>query len=76
MKAEKITGTGVWASQNSSSFFFEGDTVVLAVGLKSNDQLFRNLQGRIARLYAIGDCIEPHRIAEAVEAAFRVAQDI
>ncbi len=76
MKAAEITGKGVRATRDSSSHFFEGDTVVLAVGLKSNNELFHQLQGKVASLYSIGDCLEPHRVAEAIESGFRAARQI
>ncbi|MFC1990225.1 FAD-dependent oxidoreductase [Chloroflexota bacterium] len=76
MKAEEITSKGVKASRDNSSEFFEGDTVVLAVGLKCNDELFHHLQEKVASLYSIGDCVEPHRVAEAVESGYRVAREI
>lgn len=76
MKAEEITDKGVRASRDRSSEFFEGDTVVLAIGLKSNDELFRQLQGKVTSLYSIGDCLKPGRVAEAVESGFQVARDI
>jgi NADPH-dependent 2,4-dienoyl-CoA reductase/sulfur reductase-like enzyme len=76
IKAEEITDKGVRASRDNSSEFFEGDTVVLAIGLKSNDELFRKLQGKVPALYSIGDCIEPRRVAEAVESGLKVAREI
>ncbi|MFC2005556.1 FAD-dependent oxidoreductase [Chloroflexota bacterium] len=77
IKAEEITGKGVRASrEDGSSELFEGDTVVLAAGLKCDDELSRQLEGKVASLYSVGDCVEPHRVAEAVESAFKVAREI
>ncbi len=75
-KAEEINSQGVRASRSGCSELFQGDTVVLAAGLKSNDQLFRRLQGKVAEVYSIGDCVEPRRITEAIQSGFAVARQI
>ncbi len=41
------------------------DTVILAMGMQSENSLYNELKGKIP-LYAIGDCLEPRRIGEAV----------
>jgi pyruvate/2-oxoglutarate dehydrogenase complex dihydrolipoamide dehydrogenase (E3) component len=75
-KAEEITTEGVRVSREGSTAFFEGDTVVLATGLKSNDGLSRALQGKVASLYAIGDCFEVNKIPQAVKGGFKAAREI
>ncbi|MFH1088164.1 MAG: FAD-dependent oxidoreductase [Chloroflexota bacterium] len=42
------------------------DTVVLALGMKSEDGLYKSLVGKVTQLYAIGDCKEPRRMLEAI----------
>ncbi len=76
IKAEEITPQGVKASGEKGSVFFPADTVVIAVGMKSNDELYRHLQGKVASLYAIGDCTEPKRIVDAMGSAFQTALEI
>jgi len=46
------------------------------VGLKPNKELTQNLEGKVAALYSIGDCVEVQRIAQAIEGGFRVAREI
>lgn len=46
------------------------DTVVLTMGLKSENHLVKELEGKIP-VYAIGDCQEPRKIADAVLEARR-----
>lgn len=47
------------------------DTVILALGRRSNGQLARELAGKVPELYLVGDCVEPRRITMAIhEAAF------
>ena len=52
------------------------DTVVLAVGLESDDLLYKLLIGKVANLYALGDCQEPRRIMGAIWDGYEVARSI
>ena len=75
-KVVKITEKGVEATRDGATEFFEGDTVVLATGMKANNKLAKKLEHKVAPLYRIGDCVEPHRITEAIENGFRIATQI
>ncbi len=44
----------------------EVDSVILAMGNEASDELYRDLKGRVSELYAIGDCLAPRRIDDAV----------
>ena len=44
----------------------ECDTVILALGLKSEDKLYNLLSGEFSEIYKIGDCREPRRILDAI----------
>ncbi|MFQ5925137.1 MAG: FAD-dependent oxidoreductase [Dehalococcoidia bacterium] len=72
----EITDKGVRASREGAEEFFEGDSVVLAVGLKPDNELSQRLEGKVAALYSIGDCVEVQKITQAIEAGFRVAREI
>jgi 2,4-dienoyl-CoA reductase (NADPH2) len=75
-KVVKISETGVEATRDGATEFFEGDTVVLATGMKANNKLAKKLEHKVAALYSIGDCAEPHRITEAIENGFRIAAQL
>lgn len=73
----EITDKGVWCTVKDGSLqFFEADSVILAVGLRPNNDLARNLQGKVANLYLAGDCVEVHKILEAIHSGYLVARDI
>lgn len=55
---------------------YQADTVVLALGLKSNRRLIEDLKGKITELYEIGDCTKPGRVHNAIHEAARVARRI
>jgi mycofactocin system FadH/OYE family oxidoreductase 2 len=48
------------------------DTVVLAMGARSTDALYRALRGRVAALHAIGDCVAPRGVHHAILEGTRV----
>ena len=50
------------------------DTVVLSMGSRSVDALYRALKGQVAVLHAIGDCVAPRGIHQAILEGTRVAR--
>jgi len=52
------------------------DTVVLAAGSRSTDGLYRALKGQVSELYAVGDCVAPRGVHQAILDATRVARAI
>ncbi len=48
------------------------DTIVLAMGNEADDQLYRQLKGRVKNLYRVGDCTAPRGIGVAILEAARV----
>ena len=49
------------------------DTIVLAVGSKSDNHLARELEGKVPELYVIGDASDPREALEAVYEGEEVA---
>jgi thioredoxin reductase len=52
------------------------DTVVLSAGSRSTDSLYRALKGRVTELHAVGDCVAPRGVHQAILDATRVARAI
>lgn len=52
------------------------DTVVFASGGVANDQLFRTLQGSVADLHAIGDCLQPRTVEAAVYEGHKIGREL
>jgi len=50
----------------------QADTIILAVGYKANDDLFKTLEGKVPEIYCIGDSSEPRRIIDAINEGYRV----
>jgi NADPH-dependent 2,4-dienoyl-CoA reductase/sulfur reductase-like enzyme len=75
-KVEEITGSGVRARRNGNMESFDGDTVVLAAGMKSDNGLAGEIDGKVAEICVIGDSAKPGKIAQAIESAFAVARQL
>jgi 2,4-dienoyl-CoA reductase (NADPH2) len=72
-RAVEITRAGVIAFQNGNTRLFAADTVIVATGMQPYNELSPGLAGMVREFYAIGDCVEPKRIGEAVKSAYRTA---
>jgi 2,4-dienoyl-CoA reductase-like NADH-dependent reductase (Old Yellow Enzyme family)/thioredoxin reductase len=47
------------------------DTVVIAVGYKANDRLYKDLEGKVSEIHCIGNSSEPRRILEATREGYQ-----
>ena len=50
------------------------DTVVIATGNRSSNQMYQALKGKVKELYAIGDCVSPRKINDAMIEGNRVGR--
>ncbi len=75
-QVEEITEEGVWVNKEGKKQIVEAGTVVLAVGMTPDRELFNRLDNRSFELYAAGDCIKPRRILEAVHEGFNLGRKV
>lgn len=64
-EARAIREEGVSFLQNGQTQVLAADTVVLAVGARSNRELLDALGNARIEVYAIGDCVAPRKMAQA-----------
>ena len=77
VKYEEITGKGlVITDKEGKRTTLESDTVVLIEPLQPNTELIKSLEGAAPEVYAIGDCREPHLIAEAITDGWKIGHRI
>jgi 2,4-dienoyl-CoA reductase-like NADH-dependent reductase (Old Yellow Enzyme family)/thioredoxin reductase len=77
VKYEEITQAGlVVSSGKGKRTLLKADSIVLAAGAVSNSDLFKELSGRVPECFAVGDCVSPRHILEAIEEATEVASKI
>jgi 2,4-dienoyl-CoA reductase-like NADH-dependent reductase (Old Yellow Enzyme family)/thioredoxin reductase len=67
----EITDRAVVMTLGENIFSLEADTVVLAVGMRSDDRLAGELEGLVPELFTLGDCVEPR---DAAVVALRAAE--
>ena len=76
-RCEQIAGEGlIITSRRGRQQTIPADTVVIAAGSTPNRSLAMELEGKVKSLYVIGDCVEPRRIANAVEEGFRIGSEL
>ena len=49
----------------------QADTVIIAVGYKANERLYKALEGKVPEIHCIGDSSQPRRILEAIDEGYR-----
>ena len=77
VKVEAVTEKGVKVLRAGLyPEFFEADSVVLAMGMVSNDEAARTLGGKVASVFKIGDALKPASVAEAIESGFKISLQI
>lgn len=67
-KLVSIDSDGIVAEKDGKQFRIPADTVVLAMGLRPNDALYEQLNGKVS-VRKIGDCVRARRVLEATSEA-------
>jgi len=70
----EATADGASVETGGSRREFKADSVVLALGFKANQSLQNGLEGKVPELYAIGDCVEPGKILNAIWQGFHASR--
>ena len=73
---DKITDKGLSIKVGGKEQTIAADTIALALPLQSNPVLLKQLEGKLTEIYAIGDCNEPHLIADAIASGSRIGHSI
>ncbi|MFC1981373.1 FAD-dependent oxidoreductase [Chloroflexota bacterium] len=71
----EIAGKGATMTDRSGKRnTLDADTIVLAVGLKSDNKLLEALKDKAPETYSIGDCVEPRWVIDTMREGFRLAR--
>ena len=70
MKVEEITESGVNVAHDEVTQFIQADSVVIAAGMRSNDDLAKQLEGKVSSLHLAGACVEPRQVKQAIKEGF------
>ncbi|NUO07661.1 MAG: FAD-dependent oxidoreductase [Candidatus Brocadia sp.] len=67
---------GVIYEKDGQEHFIRADTIIVAVGYSPNDELRKQIEGKFAESYFIGDCVKVRTALEAIHEGFEVALKI
>ncbi len=73
-RVEEITERGVVLKGQGGDGEIRADSVVVAAGLKPESMLIEQLKGLPFDVYAVGDCVRPGRVMQAIWEGFRTAR--
>lgn len=62
--------------KDGQEHFIRADTVIIAVGYSPNNDLQKQLEGKLPETYFIGDCVKVRTALEAIHEGFKVALKI
>ncbi len=78
-KVQGLRHEGVWVETPEGETLIPGDTIVLAIGSTPDQELFKELQGKLpprVTLHLIGDASKPAKVLDAVHAAYDEASKL
>jgi len=76
-KIIEITKNGVkFKRKDGTEVTCDADTVAITLGFARNMDLANELQGKADKIYVIGDCADPARMADATKAGYQAAMQI
>ena len=67
---------GVVYEKDGQDHFIKADTVIVAAGYSSNNELQKQIEGKFSETYFIGDCVKVRTALEAIHEGFQVALKI
>ena len=72
----QIEAKGILMKHNDKEILVKGESVISAANMCPCNELQRTLNGRVSYLHAVGDCVEPRRIINAIWEAFHTVRKI
>ena len=75
-KVIRITKSGVEIEREGDLELIEADTVVIAAGMESNNELVNQLKGKLSNIHVIGDSSQARRMLDAIHEGYALGQKI
>ena len=64
------------SNKKKGTFALDADTVILALGFKSCQDVYQELKAAGKEVYLIGDAVKPGKIMDAIHTGYRVGLNI
>ena len=74
IRGSRVTARNLYT--NSAIVFEDYDAVVLDMGNRAEDDLYRQLKGRVKKLYRVGDCVAPRDMGMAIYEGRKVGEGL
>ena len=74
MAAQAKLGVITITNKSNQNSTLGAGTVVIATGMKPNNELTEELKYQASEIYTIGDCAEPRKLTNAIWEGFRTAR--
>jgi len=77
-RVEEITGHGIIAIYKNGQRKNVGiyDTIVLALGAESLDEIAKQIGGKVPKVYVIGDALKPRKAIDAIAEGAKIGREI
>jgi len=69
-RVEEVREGRVLVTNDGKAEWLTAETIVLALGSRSDQDLLKDLEGRASELISVGDCVEPRKAKEAIHEGF------
>jgi len=75
IKVLEVKNSGVLiAADDGKKSTLEADTIILACGFTPNKGLYEAIKDKVPEIYAIGDCVEPRKVMNAIWEGFQAGR--
>lgn len=74
--AKAVTEEGLTCETKDGELLLEADTILLAAGMKTDQEIVNSFYNTADRVFMIGDCVKPGRVLEAVTLGYNRAIDV
>ena len=74
--AKAVTEEGLTCETKDGELLLEADTILLAAGMKTDQEIVNSFYNTADRVFMIGDCVKPGRVLEAVTRGYNRAIDV
>ena len=73
---KEITADGIRVIKEGREELIKADTVVIAIGSKSEQALYEELKKNLDNVILLGDAVQPGKVMDAIHSAFTIVNDL